>query len=86
MIQSGFTGSRIELRRSCGRLCSPFSSIKSRIKEFLTLADTDCAAQDFGSFEGLGDEHFWVWCSREETEVTLTFLVRQLSPKLRKSG
>ena len=36
--------------------------------EFLTLADTDCAAQDFGSFKGLGDEHFWVWCSREETE------------------
>ena len=34
----------------------------------MTLADRSCAAQDFGSFEGLGDEHFWVWCSREETE------------------
>ena len=36
--------------------------------DFLTLNDRSCAAQDFGSFEGLGDEHFWVWCSREETE------------------
>lgn len=34
---------------------------------FLTLADKSCIAQDIGTLEGLGDEHFWLWCSREFT-------------------
>ena len=34
---------------------------------WLTLVDKSCEAQDIGSLEGLGDEHFWVWCSREYT-------------------
>ena len=34
---------------------------------FLTLADPSCAATDLGELEGLGDEHFWLWCSREFT-------------------
>ena len=34
---------------------------------YLTLADPSCPAQDIGTLNGLGDEHFWLWCSRPYT-------------------
>ena len=35
---------------------------------FLTLADSGCPAVDLGTLRGMGDEHFWQWCSKVAEE------------------
>ena len=36
---------------------------------FVDINDPECVARDVGALEGMPEDmHFWLWCSREETE------------------